>query len=67
MSDHRVREKRGQAEKALASLLRQYELIPNSAGEAIYGVGLDGNINFINPKAAELLKWTVAGLLPLQT
>jgi len=63
VSDHRVREKRRQAEKALASLRRQYELIPNSAGEAIYGVDLDGNINFINPKAAELLKWTVAGLL----
>ena len=63
MSDHRVREKRRQAEKALASLRRHYELIPNSASEAIYGVDLDGNINFINPKAAELLKWTVAGLL----
>jgi PAS domain S-box-containing protein len=63
VSDHRVREKRRQAEKALASLRRQYELIPNSASEAIYGVDLDGNINFINPKAAELLKWTVAGLL----
>jgi PAS domain S-box-containing protein len=63
VSDHRVREKRRQAEKALASLRRHYELIPNSASEAIYGVDLDGNINFINPKAAELLKWTVAGLL----
>ena len=63
VSDHRVREKRRQAEKALASLRREYDLIPNSAGEAIYGVDLDGNINFINPKAAELLKWTVAGLL----
>jgi PAS domain S-box-containing protein len=63
VSDHRVGEKRRQAEKALASLRRHYELIPNSASEAIYGVDLDGNINFINPKAAELLKWTVAGLL----
>jgi PAS domain S-box-containing protein len=63
VSDHRVREKRRQAEKPLASLRRHYELIPNSASEAIYGVDLDGNINFINPKAAELLKWTVAGLL----
>jgi PAS domain S-box-containing protein len=38
-------------------------LILKSAGEGIYGVDLDGNINFINPKAAELLKWTVAELL----
>jgi len=54
---------RGQYEKALASLRRQYELLPNSAGEGIYGIDLDGNIIFINSKAAELLKWTVAGLL----
>src|SRR5713101_783848 len=38
-------------------------LILKAAGEGIYGVDLDGNINFINPKAAELLKWTVAELL----
>jgi PAS domain S-box-containing protein len=63
VSDHRVRDERRQAEEALASLRRQYELILNSAGEGIYGVDLDGNINFINPKAAELLKWTVAELL----
>ena len=63
MSDHRVRDERRQAEEALARLRRQYELILNSAGEGIYGVDLDGNFTFINPKGAELLKWTVAGLL----
>ena len=63
MSDHRVRDERRQAEEALASLRRQCELILNSAGEGIYSVDLDGNINFINPKAAEVLKWTVAELL----
>jgi PAS domain S-box-containing protein len=63
VSDHRVRDERRQAEEALASLRRQCELILNSAGEAIYSVDLDGNINFINPKAAEVLKWTVAELL----
>ena len=63
MSDHRVRDERRQAEEALARLRRQYELILNSAGEGIYGVDLDGNFTFINPKGAELLKWTVAELL----
>jgi len=63
VSDHRVRDERRQAEEALASLRRQCELILNSAGEGIYSVDLNGNINFINPKAAELLKWTVAELL----
>jgi PAS domain S-box-containing protein len=63
VSDHRVRDERRQAEEALASLRRQYELILNSADEGIYGVDIDGHINFINPKAAEMLKWTVAELL----
>lgn len=63
MSDHRVRDERRQAEEALARLRRQYELILNSAGEGIYSVDLDGNFTFINPKGAELLKWTVAELL----
>ncbi len=63
MSDHRVRDERRQAEEALARLRREYELILNSAGEGIYGVDLDGNFTFINPKGAELLKWTVAELL----
>jgi PAS domain S-box-containing protein len=63
VSDHRVRDERRQAEEALARLRRQYELILNSAGEGIYGVDLDGNFTFINPKGAELLKWTVAELL----
>jgi PAS domain S-box-containing protein len=63
VSDHRVRDEPRQAEEALASLRRQYELILNSAGEGIYGLDLEGNINFINPKADELLGWKRGELL----
>jgi len=51
------------ADEALRSLRHHYELILNSAGEGIYGLDLAGNINFINPKAAELLGWRADELL----
>lgn len=52
-----------EAEAALTRLRHQNELILNSAGEGIYGLDLDGNIIFENPKAAELLGWKAAELL----
>jgi PAS domain S-box-containing protein len=63
LEQKRLRDERRRAEEALGSLQRQSELVLNSAGEGIYGIDADGNINFINPKGAELLGWTVAELL----
>jgi PAS domain S-box-containing protein len=54
---------RKQAEDALNTLRRQQELILNSVGDGIYGIDLAGNINFVNPKAAQLLGWSVSELL----
>ncbi len=51
------------AEKTLNDLQRQSKLILNCAGEGIYGLDSDGNINFINPKGANLLGWTSDELL----
>ena len=44
-------------------LLRQNELILNSAGEGIYGLDTDGNHTFINPAAARMLGYEVAELI----
>jgi PAS domain S-box-containing protein len=46
---------RQQTEKALGRLRRQYELILQSVGEGIHGIGLDGKIIFENAAAAKLL------------
>jgi PAS domain S-box-containing protein len=51
------------AQLTLERLKRDHELILKSAGEGIYGLDLDGNIIFENPKAAELLGWPVDELL----
>ncbi|HEV2381308.1 MAG TPA: PAS domain S-box protein [Terriglobia bacterium] len=48
-------EDRKRAEEALGRLQRETELILNSAGEAIFRLGLDGECTFANPAAAELL------------
>jgi PAS domain S-box-containing protein len=48
-------ESRKQAEEALGRQQRETELILNSAGEAIFRLGLDGKCTFANPAAVELL------------
>jgi two-component system cell cycle sensor histidine kinase/response regulator CckA len=63
LEEKRLRQEREEAKEALGFLQRQSELILKSAGEGIYGLDLEGNINFINPKAAELLGWKAEELL----
>lgn len=54
---------RVQAERALAQLSRQNELILNSAGEGIFGVDVEGRHTFVNPTAARMLGYEVADLI----
>ena len=66
--EHALEQKRGrdqhrQAREAYEGLKHNYELILKSAGDGIYGVDLNGNIIFENPKAAELLGWDTDDLL----
>jgi PAS domain S-box-containing protein len=63
LEEKRVREERKQAEEKLGQLSREHELILNCAGDGICGVDLEGNIIFINPKGAELLRWKAGDLL----
>ena len=46
-----------QAEAELALLQRRNELVLSAAGEGICGFDCDGNVTFINPKAAAMLAW----------
>jgi PAS domain S-box-containing protein len=41
----------------LARAKHQNEMILNSIGEGIFGVGMDGRISFVNPAAGELTGW----------
>jgi PAS domain S-box-containing protein len=43
----------------LQKLQRRTESILNSAGEGIYGLDLQGKINFVNPAAAKISGWKV--------
>ncbi|NJO15099.1 MAG: response regulator [Thioploca sp.] len=54
---------RKQAQAALAHLSRQNQLILDAAGEGICGLDLKGNISFINPAAARMLKCTPEELI----
>jgi PAS domain S-box-containing protein len=63
LEQKRIRDERKHAQEAVENLIRQHELILNSAGEGICGVDLNGKIIFANPKAAELLGWKVKELL----
>lgn len=47
----------------LQKLQRQYELILNSAGEAICGVEPNGKITFVNPTAAKLMGLEVGNMV----
>ena len=49
--------------EAIAKLHRENQLILDSAGEGIHGVGLDGNTTFVNPAAAKMLGHEVEELL----
>ncbi len=55
-------EERKQAKALLERISHQQELILNSAGEGIYGLNLQGKVTFINPAAAEMLKYEVKEL-----
>jgi diguanylate cyclase len=46
---------RRKAELQIARLSKWNELLLNSAGEGIYGVGLDGRCTFVNPTALSVL------------
>jgi PAS domain S-box-containing protein len=54
---------RKEAEEALQKLQRQAELILNSAGEAIFRIGLDGTCTFANPAAARIFGYSRGELL----
>ncbi|MGB0910690.1 MAG: PAS domain-containing sensor histidine kinase [Nitrospirales bacterium] len=41
--------------KSIEQLLRQNELLLNSAGEGIWGLDLEGKTTFVNPSAAQML------------
>jgi diguanylate cyclase (GGDEF)-like protein/PAS domain S-box-containing protein len=45
------------AEAELARLSHHTQVLLSSAGEGIYGVGLDGRTTFVNPAAARMLGW----------
>lgn len=46
---------REENDEKIADLMRQKQLILNSAGEGIYGINQQGNTTFINPAAAKML------------
>ncbi|UCE59809.1 MAG: response regulator [Phycisphaerales bacterium] len=50
---------RNQAELEIERLSHQNQMILDSAGEGIYGLGLDGRTTFVNPAGARMLGWTV--------
>ncbi len=53
----KAKNQRRAAEEALTQLLRQNDLILNSAGEGIYGLDRNGLTTFVNPAAARMLGW----------
>ena len=53
----KTKNQRKAAEEALTHLLRQNDLILNSAGEGIYGLDRNGLTTFVNPAAARMLGW----------
>ena len=53
----KAKNQRKAAEEALTQLLRQNDLILNSAGEGICGLDRNGLTTFVNPAAARMLGW----------
>ena len=54
---------RKQREQKLKQLEHRQALILNQAGEGIYGIDVNGNTTFVNPRAASLLGYRVEDLL----
>lgn len=54
---------RKRAEEELRNLIRQNELLLESAGEGIYGLDLQGNTTFVNPAGARMLGWNSQELI----
>jgi diguanylate cyclase (GGDEF)-like protein/PAS domain S-box-containing protein len=50
-------------EAALELLLRQHEMVLQSAGEGIFGLDMRGNVTFVNPAAARMTGWNIQELL----
>ncbi|MEI8205802.1 MAG: PAS domain S-box protein, partial [Kiritimatiellales bacterium] len=62
MVEHRTDELK-RAEKTLAHLNRQYEMILSSMAEGILGLDLRGNHIFVNPAAAKMLGYEIEELI----
>ncbi|KMN82138.1 hypothetical protein VK98_09705 [Chromobacterium sp. LK11] len=58
-----LRDRNARLEAEVARRAAENELILNSAAEGIFGVGVDGAINFINPAAAAMLGYRPEELL----
>lgn len=54
---------RQRSEQEIKRLVRQNEMILNSAGEGIYGLDSRSNTTFANPAAAEMIGWSVEELI----
>lgn len=54
---------RKEAETAITRLLRQNQLLLDSAGEGIYGLDTQGKTTFVNPAAAQMLGYPPEELL----
>ncbi|HUW51256.1 MAG TPA: PAS domain S-box protein [Sulfuricella sp.] len=54
---------RKMAEQEVVKLSLQNRLILDSAGEGIYGLGIDGRCTFVNPAASQLLGFMVEELI----
>ena len=54
---------RQRSEQEIERLVKQNEMILNSAGEGIYGLDSRGNTTFANPAAAEMIGWSVEELI----
>ena len=54
---------RKQAEKYVDQLLRQNDLLLNSAGEGIFGIDDQGNCIFVNPAGLKMIGWEADELI----
>jgi PAS domain S-box-containing protein len=61
----RAEEALRQSQQKYEQLIRQNELILNSAGEGICGLDRQGNITFVNPAAARMIGWEMEELIGL--